>query len=73
MIGEHSSTQTYPKCVNGVVRVCMRCFSIAFISARKSRKRGNGPLPLLNAIVLVEVHLNNLKTTIQAMVLLGEW
>jgi hypothetical protein len=73
MIGEHSPTQTYPKCVSGFVWVCMRLFSIASISAHTSRQCGNGPLVLTNAIVLVKIPLNNLKTTIQAMVLLGEW
>lgn len=49
MIGERSPTQTYPKCVGGVVRVCSTRFSIDFMNAHKHKEHGNGPLPLSNA------------------------
>jgi hypothetical protein len=49
MIGERSPTWTYPKCVGGVIWVCLKQFSITSMSGHKGRELGNGPLPLLNA------------------------
>ncbi len=54
-----SPTRTYPKCVGGVVQMCLRQFSIESMNAHKHKEQGNGPLPLSNACDLEDHNSNH--------------